>query len=68
MPMYEDKYQLTREYEKKGYKDLGKLGWNEKATNAYCQSKDKQEYPIGRNYDLIVMHDLKAFCTVDSSD
>lgn len=66
--MYDDEFQLSSQYNKKGYKDLGCVLFNQKACEAYNQSINKEEHKIGKCYYFIVMHDLKAYCTVDSSD
>ena len=66
--MYENEFELVTKYKAKGYKFLGDVMFNHEAVLAYNKSKNKEEHRIGRSYDFIVMHDLKACCTIDSSD
>lgn len=66
--MYEDHDALEREWKSKGYKNLGEVNWREEAVHAWNLSTNKESHLIGRCYEFIILHDLKAFVTVDSSD
>ena len=63
-----DETQLKKEYEAKGYRDLGSVNTKLDTARAVQNSKDKEWIKIGRNYDLVVCHDIKAFATIDSGD
>lgn len=66
--MYEDHDALEREWKSKGYKNLGEVNWRDEAVLAWNKSTNKESHAIGRCYEFIILHDLKAFVTVDSSD
>ena len=60
--------ELRKHYDTQGYAYLGYVNINQKALDAYQQSKNKQEHKIGRCEYLIACHDLKVYVKVDSGD
>jgi len=67
-----DEREVLAEYEAKGYKYIGNPITSQKAYNAYVDAmhqKEKYEYVrIGRNLDLVLLHDRKQIVEVDSGD
>ena len=68
--MERDSYQIISEYKDKGYKYLGWLNWfdNQKARDAYCNSKQREEIKFGRCLSIVLLHDTKEIVQIDSGD
>lgn len=66
------KEEVLREYEVKGYHYLGNVMVNSKAYNAYMKAiqsgKRPESVQIGRNLELLLIHDSKEIVEVDSGD
>ena len=62
-----DEREVLAEYEDKGYKDLGNVMVSKAAFDAYQKSKNHESVNVGRNLDLVLLHDIKAIVELDYS-
>ena len=67
-----NKNDILREYEAKGYHYLGNVMTSSKAYNAYMKAIQNGQRPesvqIGRNLELLLLHDSREIVEVDSGD